>query len=269
MQIHRSRDFISFCVLLYLVGSLCRMVATNTFDASRINNVMADLDPDVNKEHEDALKALNDQSEDSVIKIVKLCKTFQTGRIGNRKDHRALDYVSFICKKGTVTGILGHNGSGKTTTINLLTGVFRASFGDAFIGPYSIQENIQAIRRIIGVCPQKDILWDSMTAREHLKLFCLLKAIPWSEHEETIMKALKNVRLETKLDKRVGTFSGGMKRRLSVAIASIGDPVAIFLDEPSAGLDPAYVLSVLRNAAFSKFSFCAATVARFGRLLRD
>jgi ABC-type multidrug transport system ATPase subunit len=245
------------------------MVATNTFDASRINNVMADLDPDVNKEHEDALKALNDQSEDSVIKIVKLCKTFQTGRIGNRKDHRALDYVSFICKKGTVTGILGHNGSGKTTTINLLTGVFRASFGDAFIGPYSIQENIQAIRRIIGVCPQKDILWDSMTAREHLKLFCLLKAIPWSEHEETIMKALKNVRLETKLDKRVGTFSGGMKRRLSVAIASIGDPVAIFLDEPSAGLDPAYVLSVLRNAAFSKFSFCAATVARFGRLLRD
>jgi ABC-type multidrug transport system ATPase subunit len=108
-----------------------------------------------------------------------------------------------------------------------------------------------------------------MTAREHLKLFCLLKAIPWSEHEETIMKALKNVRLETKLDKRVGTFSGGMKRRLSVAIASIGDPVAIFLDEPSAGLDPAYVLSVLRNAAFSKFSFCAATVARFGRLLRD
>lgn len=193
----------------------------------------------MNKEHEDVLKSLNERDPSHVIKIVKLCKTFQTGRVGSRKDHRALDFVSFSCRKGTVLGVLGHNGSGKTTTINLLTGVHAPSFGDAFIGPYSIQENIQAIRRVIGVCPQKDILWDSMTAREHIKLFCLLKGIPRAKHEEVTLQVLKNVRLETRVDKLVGTFSGGMKRRLSVAIASIGDPIAIFLDEPTAGLDPA------------------------------
>jgi len=95
---------------------------------------------------------------------------------------------------------------------------------------------MDSIRKMMGVCPQHDILWDELTAAEHLKLFSRMKQVPDTKKE--IHDRLRDVRLETVANHFASTFSGGMKRRLSVAIASIGDPQIIFMDEPTSGLDP-------------------------------
>lgn len=105
------------------------------------------------------------------------------------------------------------------------------------INNYSITR-ISEIRRHIGVCPQFDILWKELTAEEHLTLFGKLKGIPSDEIDSKINQILKFVSLDKEKKSRVATFSGGMKRRLSLAVAAIGSPKIIFLDEPTTGLDP-------------------------------
>ena len=114
----------------------------------------------------------------------------------------------------------------------MLTGLFPPTAGDAYIYGKSILTEKDAIRHMMGVCPQHDILWGEMTAREHLQLFALLKGVPRAEREQVIAEKLESVRLTSVGDNRVSSFSGGMKRRLSVAISSIGEPRIIFMDEP-------------------------------------
>jgi len=97
---------------------------------------------------------------------------------------------------------------------------------------------LDKIRDITGVCPQHDILWNELTAREHLRIFAEMKGIPNNKIKEMIEEKLKQVFLTDVGNKQSGTFSGGMKRRLSVAISTIGDPKIIFLDEPTTGMDP-------------------------------
>merc|ERR1711934_475701 len=94
------------------------------------------------------------------------------------------------------------------------------------------------IRRFTGVCPQHDILWNELTAMEHLDLFARLKNIPAADRERVKLEKLESGTLTSVARNQVGTYSGGMKRRLSVAISSIGDPRIIFMDEPTTGMDP-------------------------------
>jgi ABC-type multidrug transport system ATPase subunit len=94
------------------------------------------------------------------------------------------------------------------------------------------------IRRMIGVCPQFDILWDALTAKEHVQLFASIKGLPPSTIKSVAEQSLAQVKLSQAANVRAGSYSGGMKRRLSVAIALIGDPKLVFLDEPTTGMDP-------------------------------
>lgn len=136
--------------------------------------------------------------------------------------------------------LLGPNGAGKTTVINCLTGITPVTGGDALIYGYSIRNSVgmSNIRRLIGVCPQFDILWDALSGQEHLHLFASIKGLPPSSIKLVAEKSLADVRLSDEAKIRAGSYSGGMKRRLSLAIALIGNPKLVILDEPTTGMDP-------------------------------
>ncbi|KAG7606930.1 AAA+ ATPase domain [Arabidopsis thaliana x Arabidopsis arenosa] len=136
--------------------------------------------------------------------------------------------------------LLGPNGAGKTTTISCLTGINPVTGGDAKIYGNSIRSSVgmSNIRKMIGVCPQFDILWDALSSEEHLHLFASIKGLPPSSIKSIAEKLLVDVKLTGSAKIRAGSYSGGMKRRLSVAIALIGDPKLVFLDEPTTGMDP-------------------------------
>jgi len=194
------------------------------------------IDPDVLREDE---LAHTPSDANSAVRIVRLSKTYRKfPLISTRWDVHAQDNVSLNIPQGSLFCLLGHNGAGKTTTINILTGLFPSSSGEAYIYGRNVRTEMNEIRHSMGVCPQHDILWDEMTAREHLELFCYLKNVPSQQREAMIKEKLEMVRLTRVGSNRVGSYSGGMKRRLSVAISSIGEPDIIFLDEPTTGMDP-------------------------------
>ncbi|KFK34073.1 hypothetical protein AALP_AA5G099000 [Arabis alpina] len=136
--------------------------------------------------------------------------------------------------------LLGPNGAGKTTTINCLTGINPVTGGDALIYGNSIRSSVgmSNIRKMIGVCPQFDILWDALSGEEHLHLFARIKGLPPASINSMVEKSLAEVKLTEAGKIRSGSYSGGMKRRLSVAVSLIGDPKLVFLDEPTTGMDP-------------------------------
>ncbi|CAA6672740.1 unnamed protein product [Spirodela intermedia] len=149
--------------------------------------------------------------------------------------------------------LLGPNGAGKTTAINCLTGITPITGGDALIYGYSIRSSVGManIRKMIGVCPQFDILWDALSGEEHLRLFSTIKGLPPSSISKVTETSLAEVKLTEAAKMRAGNYSGGMKRRLSVAIALVADPKLVFLDEPTTGMDPItrrHVWDIIENA---------------------
>ncbi|XP_005105583.1 ATP-binding cassette sub-family A member 3 [Aplysia californica] len=140
--------------------------------------------------------------------------------------------------EGQITALLGHNGAGKTTTMSMLTGFYPPSSGTAIISGYDIRHSISEVRSSLGLCPQHDILFDNLTVEEHVIFFGLLKGVPKAEVIPQCEEMLKDMELFPKLKARAKTLSGGMKRKLSVCIALIGNSKVVFLDEPSSGLDP-------------------------------
>jgi len=176
----------------------------------------------------------------TAIEIRGLAKTFRRGG----KPYHAVKSPFFAIQKKSLFALLGPNGAGKTTMINMLTGVLNPSSGDALIatmgGTKSIIKpaDMSLVRTVMGICPQHDILWERLSALEHLELFATLKGVPVSNVRQEADRLLEQVRLADVSDKQAGTFSGGMKRRLSVAIALIGNPQVVFLDEPTTGMDP-------------------------------
>ena len=145
---------------------------------------------------------------------------------------------------GELFTLLGHNGAGKSTLLNILTGNLSPTGGNAKIGSADLSTGLYSL---IGLCPQHDILWDELTAREHIQLYCKLRSkllsynnIDYKEEviNDVITDKLTSVNLLNVADDRVGTYSGGMKRRLSILLSTIGNQKVIFLDEPTTGLDP-------------------------------
>lgn len=172
-----------------------------------------------------------DQPEASLL-IAGLRKRFSSGYL-RRKTHVAVDGVWLEARQGEILAVLGHNGAGKTTTIKMLTGLLRPGQGDAYLNGLSIGSQMDAIRKQLGVCPQHDILWDDLTANEHFALFGALKGMNEEEIQTASHSLLTDVSLSKYADRPVRTFSGGMKRRLSVALSFLGSPRIVFLDEPS------------------------------------
>ncbi len=120
----------------------------------------------------------------------------------------------------------------------MLTGLLSPTAGDALIFGNSIISGMDEIRKVMGVCPQYDVLWNQLTGREHLELFAALKEVSRGQLEREVVERLTDVDLLKAQDIPSGNYSGGMKRRLSVAIALIGNPKIVFLDEPTTGMDP-------------------------------
>ncbi|KFM23420.1 ABC transporter A family member 2 [Auxenochlorella protothecoides] len=136
--------------------------------------------------------------------------------------------------------LLGPNGAGKTTTINCLTGVLPPTGGEVLVYGERLGSSGGAdrIRSIMGVCQQFDVLWPELSGAEHMHIYGRVKGLPRSALREQAAALLEQVRLQGAARVRTGAYSGGMRRRLSVAIALLGDPLIVYLDEPTTGLDP-------------------------------
>ena len=159
--------------------------------------------------------------------------------VDNDKGYKvAVDDLSFGVKKGEVFGLLGVNGAGKTTTFKMLAGEIVSTSGDSYFCGDKISENLSKIRKNLGYCPQFDALIENLTVREQLELFYDMKCLPSRFKDRAITQKINEMNLEEYENKLSGTLSGGNKRKLSVAMAMIGNPSIIFLDEPSTGMDP-------------------------------
>jgi len=139
---------------------------------------------------------------------------------------------------GECFGFLGVNGAGKTTTLRILTGDEIPTRGSAYLGGLSILDQPESVRRMMGYCPQFDALHHSLTGRETLTLYGRIRGIPEEKLPLMVGFLINRLTLEEYADREAGKYSGGNRRKLSVAIALIGNPPIVFLDEPSSGMDP-------------------------------
>lgn len=150
-------------------------------------------------------------------------------------DFLAVNDLNLKIKKGEVFGFLGPNGAGKTTSINMMVGLLRPSSGKVLINGKDIEETN---KQTIGICPQELVLWENLTCYESLKLMGDMYEVPKDILKQRVNNLLKDLFLTDKADTVVSNLSGGMKRRLNMALAVIHEPEIVLLDEPSEGLDP-------------------------------
>lgn len=133
---------------------------------------------------------------------------------------------------------MGHNGAGKSTLINTICGLIEKNAGTAKILDFDIDENLRGIRKRMGVVSQFDVLWDELTGVEHMQLFQTLKRVEMKNFEEFVNTRLADVGLKDSGNLMVGKYSGGMRRRISLALSTMGHPNVILMDEPTTGMDP-------------------------------
>jgi ABC-2 type transport system ATP-binding protein len=150
----------------------------------------------------------------------------------------AVDGIDLSIDEGAIFGFLGANGSGKTTTVRMLTTLLRPTSGSARVGGHDVVREAHTVRRNIGAALQEAGLDDIQTGRELLRLQARLYQLPSGDVEERVNYLLRVVDLEDAADRRIKTYSGGMQRRLDLAAALVHRPRIVFLDEPTTGLDP-------------------------------
>ncbi len=168
-------------------------------------------------------------SQQPIVKAEGLSKNF-----GSLK---AVDGVSFEIKEGEIFGFLGPNGAGKTTTISMLTTLLKPSGGKAEIAGLDIHKHPNEVRRVVGVVPQEYTADEDLTGLQNIVLCADLYGIPRSNSKPHAMELLKLVELQDAANRKVSTYSGGMRRRLELASGLINYPKLLFLDEPTLGLD--------------------------------
>jgi ABC-type multidrug transport system ATPase subunit len=230
------------------------------------NSVVESLDPDILSEVRGAGNTLM-SGRPAPLVLVKLTKLYKKGRILSRQDVRAVDGVTLVGEQSTCVALLGHNGAGKTSIVQMITGMLSPSFGDAFVCGRSLTADSEAAGAHVGLCPQENILWP-LTCAENLRLYARLKwplrhkravvarvddnerrdhdddddpigaAMRADTIEAEVNRCLDIVGLSDRRDAYAHELSGGMQRRLAFALALVGDPPIIVLDEPTCGLDP-------------------------------
>ncbi|XP_062196627.1 ABC transporter A family member 7-like [Phragmites australis] len=195
--------------------------------------------PDATQEREVVEQLLREPNANQAIICDNLKKVYH-GKDGN-PDKLAVRGLSLALPKGQCFGMLGPNGAGKTSFISMMIGLVPPTSGAAYVHGMDIKTDMDDIYTNMGVCPQHDLLWETLTGREHLLFYGRLKNLKGAELLKAVDDSLKSVNLFHGAvgNKQVRKYSGGMKRRLSVAISLIGDPKVVFMDEPSTGLDPA------------------------------
>lgn len=165
----------------------------------------------------------------AAIEVRDLCKSFGT--------FKAVDHLSLSIKQGEIFGLLGPNGSGKTTTINMISGLSVPTSGEIRVMGFDVRRDARRVHQILGSVPQETALYEELSAWTNMDFHADLFGIPRKEKKERITRLLELVQLLDRKDSRVGTFSGGMKRRLALARALLHDPQLIYLDEPTLGVD--------------------------------
>ncbi len=190
-------------------------------------------DEDVYKERVKVLK--DKESNTSALKLVRLRKEFENKR-GYEKKVAVNDvYLGF--EYGECFALLGPNGVGKTTTLNIVTGALEQSSGKVYVVGKELKGS-REISKFIGICPQFYVIWEDLTVRNHLEIYAKIRGCPSGKIRGIVQKAAEGVQLDgDAFNMRAGQLSGGMKRRLSIAIALLGQCPIILLDEPTTGLD--------------------------------
>ena len=163
------------------------------------------------------------------IKSIELVKRY--------KNLTAVDKLNLEINQGELFSLLGVNGAGKSTTIKMLTCLTKPSSGDAFVGGYSITNQSENVKRLIGVSPQETAIAPNLSVKENLELICGIHKFSKEKTKERIEELSKQLNLESVLLRKAGKLSGGWQRRVSIALALISEPKILFLDEPTLGLD--------------------------------
>uniref|UniRef100_A0A673GSD4 P-type phospholipid transporter n=1 Tax=Sinocyclocheilus rhinocerous TaxID=307959 RepID=A0A673GSD4_9TELE len=164
--------------------------------------------------------------------IENLVKVYRHGK------KLAVDGLTLGFYEGQITSFLGHNGAGKTTTMSILTGLFPPTSGTAYIMGKDIRSELSSIRRSLGVCPQHNVLFSMLTVEEHIWFYARLKSLSEEDVKAEMEQILTDTGLQHKRKSRTSQLSGGMQRKLSVALAFVGGSKVVILDEPTAGVDP-------------------------------
>ena len=170
-------------------------------------------------------------TRDNSIVVEKLVREFKKGP-------RAVDGIDLYVAPGEIYGFLGPNGAGKSTTVLMLTTLLPPTAGTARVGGYDVRKEGPKVRSVIGAALQEAALDPLLTGRDHLRLQTMLQAVPRAERKPRQIELLDRVGLTEAADRKVGGYSGGMKRRLDLALALVHRPTILFLDEPTTGLDP-------------------------------
>jgi ABC-2 type transport system ATP-binding protein len=165
-----------------------------------------------------------------VLKAQELVKRYGTCR--------ALDGFDLTVEPGEITGLIGHNGAGKTTFVEVVTGLTRPDAGRVSVGGVDVLRDPRAARRLIGVAPQELALYVSATVRDNLRLFGALAGLRRRELDRAVDEVAEELQLTGVLGQRAGVLSGGQRRRTQAATALVGGPPLLLLDEPTAGADP-------------------------------
>lgn len=158
--------------------------------------------------------------------------------LGKRyKDITAVDSLDLEIRQGELFSLLGVNGAGKTTTIKMLTCLTEPSNGDATLGGYSIKNQAEQVKRLIGVSPQETAVAQNLSVKENLELICGIYGFSKEKTQQRIEDLSKRFDLNSVLFRKAGKLSGGWQRRISIVMALISEPKILFLDEPTLGLD--------------------------------
>ncbi|KAI4890960.1 hypothetical protein NFI96_031544, partial [Prochilodus magdalenae] len=166
------------------------------------------------------------------VSIRNMVKVYKTGK------KLAVDKLSLDFYQDQITSFLGHNGAGKTTTMSILTGLFAPTSGTAYVNGFDIRTDMDSIRKTLGMCPQHNVLFNDLTVEEHIYFYARLKGRSSKEVKQEMDQMIKDVGLPHKRKELSKNLSGGMQRKLSVAIAFVGGSNVVILDEPTAGVDP-------------------------------
>lgn len=170
-------------------------------------------------------------SQTPIVEIEGLTKQFKDA------DEPAVKGVSFSIRQNEVFGLLGPNGAGKTTIISILCGLFAPSSGSVKIDGLNTSTQLDAIKQIIGVVPQDIALYPTLTARENLNFYGSMYGLSGQDLKDKIEMWLDNLGLTKAANRRVETYSGGMKRRVNLIASILHQPKVLFLDEPTVGVD--------------------------------